>query len=194
MPMGAMPSPAQSKLYAGLLPVELSIEALAAHAANLKNDPSQNRMPPLAERSSRAIARFLVTFYIGVIATLAWQSYSDAARRFIAGLSPHLGWLAPRTPGSQSSPDPIDEITRNVDRIVATSQGQMARSVDQLATSQEQITRTVDQLATSQQQIAREIIKLQAISQYGPYKNLEPPPRPLPASARNAVQRTSQAH
>jgi hypothetical protein len=193
MPMGAMPSPAQSKLYAGLLPVELSVEALAAHAANLENHRSQNRQPSLAERSSRAVARFLVTFYIGVIATLAWQSYSDAARRFIAGLSPHLGWLAPQASGAQTSPDPIDEITHNVDRIVAASQEQMARSVDQLATSQEQITRTVDQLAASQQQIAREIIKLQAISQYGPYKNSEPPPRPLPASARNAVQRTLQA-
>src|SRR5579883_506303 len=165
MPMGAMPSPAQSKLYAGLLPVELSVEALAAHAANLENHRSQNRQPSLAERSSRAVARFLVTFYIGVIATLAWQSYSDAARRFIAGLSPHLGWLAPQASGAQTSPDPIDEITHNVDRIVAASQEQMARDV----------------------------IKLQAISQYGPYKNSEPPPRPLPASARNAVQRTLQA-
>jgi methyl-accepting chemotaxis protein len=191
MPMVAMPSPAQSKLYAGLLPVELSIEAIAAHALNLKNDRFQNREPSLAERSSRAIARFLVTFYIGVIATLAWQSYSDAARRFIARLSPQLGWLAPQAAGSQTVPDPIDEITRNVDRIVAAGQEQMARSVDQLASSQERITRTVDQLATSQQQIAREIIKLQAVSQYGPYKNSEAPLRP--ASARNAVQRTSQA-
>lgn len=190
--MGAMPSPAQSKLYAGLLPVELSVEALTAHAANLKSDQSKNLEPSLAERSSRAIARFLITFYIGVIATLAWQSYSDAARGFIARLSPQLGWLAPPAASSQTVPDPIDEVTRNVDRIVAAGQEQMARSVGQLATSQEQITRTVDQLAASQGQIAREIIKLQAISQYG--KNSEPPQRPAPAPMRNAVQRTSQAH
>lgn len=189
--MGAMPSPAQSKLYAGLLPVELSVEALTAHAADFTNDQSQNRQPALAKRASRAVVRFLITFYIGVIATLAGQSYGDAARRFIARLSPQLGWLAPPAAGSQTIPDPIDEITRNVDRIVAASQEQMARSVGQLATSQEQITRTVDQLAASQGQIAREIIKLQAISQYG--KSAEPSPRPAPAPARNAVQRTSQA-
>jgi hypothetical protein len=193
MPMGAMPSPAQSKLYAGLLPVELSVEALAAHAANLKDDRSQNRQPSPAERSSRAIARFLVTFCVGVVATLAWQSYSDAARQFIARLSPQLGWLAPKAAGSQTIPDPIDEITRNVDRIVAASQKQVARSVDQLASSQEQITRTVDLLAASQDQVTREIIRLQAISQYGPHWNPEAPPRPAPAPTRNAVQRTSQA-
>jgi methyl-accepting chemotaxis protein len=189
--MGAMPNPAQSRLYAGLLPVELSVEALAAHAAEFKFDESERRQPSLGKRASRTIARFLITFYIGVVATLAWQSYSDAARRFIARLSPQLGWLAPQAAGSQTAPE-IDEITRNVDRIVATSQKQMVRSVDQLASSQEQMTRTVDQLASSQEQIARELIKLQAISQYSPYKNSEPP-RPALAPARNAIQRTSQA-
>jgi cell division protein FtsB len=191
MSMGAMPSPAQSKLYAGLLPVEQSVEALAAHAANLKYDRRQNPRPSLAERARRTIARFLITFYIGIVATLAWQSYSEAGRQFIARLSPRLGWLAPPTAASQATLDPIIEITRNVDRIVAASQQQMTHSVDQLATGQEEITRTVDQLAASQEQIAREIIKLQAVSQYG---SSEPQSRSAAhAGARSAVQRTSQA-
>jgi hypothetical protein len=192
MSMGAMPSPAQSRLYAGLLPVEQSIEALAAHAANLKYSQRRHLRSSLAERASRTVARFVITFYIGIVATLAWQSYSEAARQFIAGLSPRLDWLAPAT--AQAILDPINEITRNVDRIVAASQQQMARSVDQLAVGQEEITRTVDQLAASQEQIARDIIKLQAISQYGPYKSSESPSRPAHAVARSAVQRTSQAH
>jgi hypothetical protein len=191
MSMGAMPSPAQSKLYAGLLPVEQSIEALAAHVANSKYGQRQYPHASLAERISRTVARFLVTFYIGIVATLAWQSYSEGARQFIAGLSPRLAWLAPPAAGSQAILDPINEITRNVDRIVAASQEQMARSVDQLAVGQEEITHTVDQLAASQEQIAREIIKLQAISQYSPYKGSEP--RPAHAAARSAVQRTWQA-
>jgi hypothetical protein len=193
MSMGAMPSPAQSKLYAGLLPVEQSIEALAAHAANLKYGHRQHPQSSLVERASRAVARFLITFYIGIVATLAWQSYSEAARELIAGLSPRLAWLAPPAADSQAILDPINEITRNVDRIVAASQEQMARSVDQLAVGQEEITHTVDQLAASQEQIAREIIKLQAISQYGPSKGSEPL-RPAHAAARGAIQRTSQAH
>jgi hypothetical protein len=191
MSMGAMPSPAQSRLYAGLLPAEQSVEALAAHAANPKYSRRQHPQSSLGERTSRTVVRFLITFYIGIVATLAWQSYSEAARQFIAGLSPRLGWLAPPSAGSEAILDPINEITRNVDRIVAASQEQMSRSVDQLAVGQEEITRTVDQLAASQEQIAREIIKLQAISQYGPSKSSEP--RAAHAVARSAVQRTSQA-
>jgi hypothetical protein len=185
--MGAMPSPAQSRFYAGLLPVEQTVEALAAHAANLKYDRRRNPQP--SERSPRTVVRVLIAFYIGIAATLAWQSYSEAGRQFIASLSPRLGWLAP--PASQAILDPINEITRNVDRIVAAGQEQMTHSVDQLAIGQEEITRTVDQLATSQEQIAREIIKLQAISQYGSSKSSEPSSRP---AARSAAQRTSQAH
>ncbi|HWN48286.1 MAG TPA: hypothetical protein VNO18_00345 [Xanthobacteraceae bacterium] len=44
---------------------------------------------------SSAFARYLIAFFIGVTATLAWQSYGGAARKAIAGWSPHLGWLAP---------------------------------------------------------------------------------------------------
>ena len=39
---------------------------------------------------------FLITFCIGVAATLTWQSYGDAAREMIANSSPELSWLAPR--------------------------------------------------------------------------------------------------
>lgn len=186
--MGAMPSPAQSRFYAGLLPVEQTVEALAAHAANLKYE---RRQQP-SERSSRTLFRFLIAFYIGIVATLGWQSYSEAGRQYIASLSPRLAWLAPPTAASQAFLDPVNEITRNVDRIVATSQEQMTHSVDQLAVGQEEITRTVDQLVASQEQIAREIIKLQAISQYGS-KSSETAPRPAHALVRSAVQHTWQA-
>jgi hypothetical protein len=175
--MSAMPSPAQSKRYASLLPVELSVEAPAGRAADLKNDRFRNGEPSLGKHASRPFARFLVTFYIGVAATLAWQSYSDAARQIIARLSPQLGWLAPRAAVAQTVPDTIGQITRSVDQIVTASQEQMTRRVDQLAAGQEQMT--------------REIIKLQAISQYA--KNSEPPLRPASAPVRSPVLRPSQA-
>jgi hypothetical protein len=38
----------------------------------------------------------LIAFCSGVAATLAWQSYGDAARRMIARPSPQLGWSAPQ--------------------------------------------------------------------------------------------------
>ena len=40
--------------------------------------------------------RFLVGVCVGVAATLAWQSYGDAARAMVAGTLPQLGWLAPQ--------------------------------------------------------------------------------------------------
>jgi hypothetical protein len=41
----------------------------------------------------------------------------------------------------------------------------------------------VDQLAAAQEQTMREITKLQAVEQYVPYKNIEPPPRPASAAS-----------
>jgi hypothetical protein len=40
--------------------------------------------------------RFLVGVCVGVAATLAWQSYGDAARAMVASSYPQLGWLAPQ--------------------------------------------------------------------------------------------------
>src|SRR5262249_240870 len=51
--------------------------------------------PSLGRRASRGLARFLIIFSIGIGATLAWQSYGDAARAMLANSSPQLGWLAP---------------------------------------------------------------------------------------------------
>jgi len=51
--------------------------------------------PSLGGRAWRGLARFLILFSIGIGATLAWQSYGDAARAMLANSSPQLGWLAP---------------------------------------------------------------------------------------------------
>src|SRR5258707_6256 len=185
-----MPSPAQSEFYAGLLPVEPSVEPPSFRETTLENDQLPNRQPTLRKRASRALARFLIAFCIGVATTLAWQSYGDAAREMIANSSPQLGWLAPRAePVAQNAPDVIalaapatpspdqqqsnvtsldlDAVRQSVDQIVnnmATNQEQITRSVDRIAASvaasQERITRSVDQLAVSQEWLTREITKL----------------------------------
>jgi hypothetical protein len=83
--------------YAGLLPVELSADLPPVRPPTLENDPLPNRQPPVRKRASRALARFLIAFCIGVAATLVWQSYGDAARQIIANSYPQLRWLAPQT-------------------------------------------------------------------------------------------------
>ena len=95
--MGAMPSPEQSRLYAGLLPaIELSVETPVC-VANLENDRSAKDEPASPEGTLRSLARAVITFYIGVAATLAWQSYGDEAGNH-RDLSPQLSWLARRLP------------------------------------------------------------------------------------------------
>src|SRR6266852_236415 len=170
--MSAMTSPAQSEFYAGLLPVEPSVEAPAVRPADLKNDPFPNRRPSLGKRALRALGHFLVTFCVGVAATLAWQSYGDVAREMIANSSPQLGWLAPPAAPAGGSPDQqqlnamsldLDAVRQNIDRI-AISQEQITRSVDQIApsivASEEQMTRHIDRIAASQERIARSVDQL----------------------------------
>jgi hypothetical protein len=187
--MSALPSTTQSELSADSLPVNSSVK-----------------------RALLAPVRFLTTFCIGVAATLAWQSYGDAAREMIANSYPQLGWLAPQAGTvAQNAPDVIalaapatpspdqqqsnvtsldlDAVRQSIDQIVnnmATNQEQITRSVDRIAVSvaasQERITRSVDQLAVSQEWLTREITKLEEIEQSIRHRNSEASP-PSPRPA-----------
>jgi hypothetical protein len=161
--------------YMGLLPVDQSDEAPPIRATTIENDQSPNRQPPLGKRALRVLAPFVRTFCVVVAATLAWQSYGDAARQIVANSYPEFGWLAPgHTATVQKAPDTIapagsaardpdqrqfDEVLRDLhamrltlDRI-ATGQELIARSIDEIATSiaagQERMTRSTDETATS---------------------------------------------
>src|SRR5229473_1497526 len=221
--MIATPNPAQSESSKGSVPVKSLVETVNIDPTDLNSDTFPRGRPPLHKRIPLALARFLITFCIGVAVTLAWQSYGDAAREMIVNSYPQLGWLAPHAePVAQNAPDMItvavraatsldqqkfdalsldlDAVRQSIDRIatsIAAGQEQMTRSVDGIATgistSQHQMTRSVDQITAAQERMTYEITKLQAVEQYVLYKNSEPPPRPAPAPARNPVPRPSQA-
>jgi outer membrane murein-binding lipoprotein Lpp len=116
--------------------------------------------PSLGGRASRGLARFLIIFSIGIGATLAWQSYGDAARAMLANSSPQLGWLAPQTaPLAQTTPSMVvppaaDTASSDLQQLMAAV-ASMRQSVDQLAA----------QLAAGQQQVADNIAKLHADEQ-----------------------------
>jgi hypothetical protein len=214
--MSAVPNPAQSELYAGLLPVEPLAEPPPIRPTTLENDPPQSRRPSLRKRASRAFTRYPIAFFIGVTATLAWQSYGDEAKEMIANSYPQLSWLAPQAePVALNASETIalvapaapsldqqqlsaisldlDAVRQGIDKIaasIAAIQEQMSGSADRVAT--EQIARSVAQLTAGQEHMTREITKLQAVEQYILYKNAEPPPRPAPAAVRNLVSRPSQ--
>jgi hypothetical protein len=61
-----------------------------------------------------AVVRLLVFVFVGVIATLAWQSYGGATREAVASLSPRLAWLAPPAEPAGAISDRIAAISRDL--------------------------------------------------------------------------------
>ncbi len=203
-----MPSPTQSEISRGALPVKKLVEVVAIDPANLRIDQPESERPGLGKRVLLALP---ITLCIGVAATLAWQSRGDAARKAIASAVPQLGWMAPQAapvmqntpdifaPATSAAPSPdqqqltampldLDAVRQSVDQIAA-GQEQMTRSVDRIAASQEQMARTVGQLTSGQEQLTREITKLQAIEQYILYRNSEPPaPKPAPRPSQRTAR------
>jgi hypothetical protein len=92
---------------------------------------------PLAKAVARwvpvAFVRFMIFFFVGIVTTLAWQSYNSAARRMVASLSPGLGWLAP--PAAPGSPVSGPAAAAAPDQLAAISRSLAAvrQSVDKLA-------------------------------------------------------------
>jgi len=81
-----------------------------------------------------AFARYLIVFFFGAAAIVAWQSYGGAAREAIARWSPQLGWLAPpATPIAQTVH--ASSAGASPDQLKATSLALAAvrQSVDKLA-------------------------------------------------------------
>ncbi len=157
-----------------------------SHPVDLDFDrgrPSRRR-PSLGKRVSRALARLLITFGIGVAATLAWQSYGDAARQMIANSFPQLGWLAPQaTSLAQTAPDApaAPALSPEALQLKAVALGFTAlrQSMDQLTA----------QVAAGQQQVARDVAKLQAANQDILQRISTPPAHPVSAPARKPVSR-----
>ncbi len=108
-----------------------------------------------------AFARFLMIFFTGVAATLAWQSYGGTAREMIASWSPRLGWLAPPPAPAGAFPD----------QLIAISRGLAA------------VRQSVDKLAA-------DITKLQEAQQGALHRTSAPPPPPAVVPARKPAPLT----
>jgi hypothetical protein len=141
------------------------------------NDQFPSKRPSLGKGASRVLARFVIAFCIGVAATLAWQSYGDAAREMIANSSPQLRWLAPQgAPFAQTQPDKIAPAV-----LAAPSSEQQQLNAITL------MRQSIDQLAAGQQQMTREITKLRAAEQEILDKISVPTPRPAAAPTHKPV-------
>jgi hypothetical protein len=128
--------------------------------------------------------KLLIMFCAGIAATLAWQSYGDAARETIANSYPQLGWLAPQAAIAQTAPATIVPPVASSD-----PQELKAMSLDVAAVRQR-----VDQLVAGQEQMTRDFTtKLQAVERDILDKISVPPPPPAAAPVRRPVPPPSQA-
>ncbi len=69
-----------SDLSPGLRETEPSPDA-APRPVSSNNDPLPSRRSSVSRRAFRRVTRFLMAACIGAAATLAWQSYGDAAKQ-----------------------------------------------------------------------------------------------------------------
>ena len=109
--------------------------------------------------------RFLITFGIGIAATLAWQSYGDAAREMAASSSPVLGWLAPQAaplvqvasnqapPAVPATPPPDSQQLK----AMLVDLAAVRASMDQLAAQNQQMAGVIATLQAGQQSILRKV-------------------------------------
>jgi hypothetical protein len=169
-----------------------------------------NPRVPLGKRVSRAVARFLIIFCIGVVATLAWQLDGDAAREVIASSSPRLGWLAPpAAPPMQTVALPPDQgdlraisfdlagVRQRVDQIAAqfvAGQEQTTREITKLHAAEQEILENIPKLHATEQEILENILKWHATEQDIFASILDkisaPPPRPAAAPVRRPAPLT----
>jgi hypothetical protein len=143
----------------------------------------------MKRRGSRGFVRYLVAVLIGVAATLAWQSYGDAAKQVIATSAPELGWSpevkqmvakwmqqlgwtkppaventavrlsAPKTP--QAAPV-AQTAPENVPPKTPAAPSIDPEQMQQLTRSLTTLQQTVLQLAAGQDRMAREMARLEA--------------------------------
>ncbi|MGB9267789.1 MAG: hypothetical protein WCB74_01015 [Pseudolabrys sp.] len=150
------------------------------------NDYSTFKRRSTGKRIVRALARFFIAVLIGAGATLAWQSYGDAAMKMVRTEAPSLAWLLPVS----AAKPPLDD---QGSTAAAASSPQLERlelsllmvrrGVDQLAAMVEQLSAKQDQLAVKQDQMSHIAV----------LKSLEPRPQSRAVPPRKPPQPTAQS-
>ena len=186
------PARAGSDFSAGPRVTEPSLGP-ALRAADMTNDPSPGVPPSLGRQTSRRLVRFLMAACFGVAATLAWQSYGDAAREMIATSAPQLGWLllpppamdpppgreiageqpgpsalaasAPQAPSAQAAGVASTASEAAASTAAAEPSPELRQQLETMAHDLAAVRQRVEQLAAGQEQIAGDLAKLHTAEQ-----------------------------
>jgi hypothetical protein len=125
--------------------------------------------PSIGRRIFRTLARFSIAVLIGVGATLAWQSYGDAAKEIVIARAPSLAWL-------------LYVSTTKSPAVAAISAGP-AQQLEPLAFNLDVVRRSVEQLAARQEQMAQNMATLQAVEEDIRQKMSSPPSPSQPTAS-----------
>ena len=158
---------AMSDQRIGKRPVKPSIHSPGS--SSLKDDQVASDRPSVGRRIFRTVSQFLIVVLIGVGATLAWQSYGDAAREMVIARAPTLAWL-------------LSVSTTKPPAVAATSADPMLRLAP-LASNVDLVRRSLEQLAAKQDQMAQNIATLQAVEEDIRQKMSYTPPSPSQQAA-----------
>ena len=141
-----------------------------------KNTQVGSDRPSITRRIIRALGRFSAAVLIGVVATLAWQSYGG---EMVRAWAPSFGWLFPASPSA--------ELQAQL-KPVALDLAIMRRSIEQLASNQDQLARKQDQMtqafATLQAAVRDINQNILALAPLAPKTGHVPPPKPPQSPAQ----------
>jgi hypothetical protein len=188
--MVSMVSPRHADVSDDLLIVD-SPSLRERSSESFSDRPLLSDRPSFGRRFSRALVRFLVPCCIGVAATLAWQSYGDAARQTAATLAAQHGWSIswldspPRPATAQSAPaaQTPSDLAPNASVASSADLQQVKTMTLGLAATLTTMRDRIEQLAASQKDTANDIAKLQAVEQEIQHKMSTLTPRPAAAAA-----------
>jgi len=144
----------------------------------------------IKKRGSRRFRRYLVAILIGVVATLAWQSYGESAKQIIAtrapefGWSPEakqmiatsiqwIGWTKPAA-GPEKQAPPVAQTAPTTPSLDPGQVQQMTQNLAALRESVQQLTAGQDQMA---REMRRDIARLESDLVDILLKIPEPPPQ-----------------
>lgn len=152
------------------------------------NENSERRS--FRRRTSRTFARYSVVFLIGILATLAFQSYGDKAMEMVRTEVPSLAWLLPvstaKPPAAASSPQLAQQFEAGLAQqlglglaVVRRSVEQLTVKVDQLAAQRDEMTKNIETMQAVEQEISQKLSSLPQSRAVAPRK----PPQPTAQSS-----------
>lgn len=152
------------------------------------NENSERRS--IRRRTSRSFARYSVVFLIGILATLAFQSYGDKAMEMVRTEVPSLAWLLPvstaKPPAAASSPQLAQQLEAGLAQqlglglaVVRRSVEQLTVKVDQLAAQRDEMTKNIETMQAVEQEISQKLSSLPQSRAVAPRK----PPQPTAQSS-----------